>query len=69
MAGVSASDSFVSRLVMLHPDMVKAASLGAPGFGPIVPVESWNGLSLPYPEGVADLEMLDSLHCLGKYIK
>jgi hypothetical protein len=41
---------------MLHPDIVKAASFGAPGFGPIVPVVQWNGLTLPYPEGVADLE-------------
>ena len=35
MAGVSASGSFVSRFTMLHPDMIKAASIGAPGFGPI----------------------------------
>ena len=56
MAGVSASGSFVSRFAMLHPDRVKAASIGAPGFGPIVPVSSWNGRELPYPEGVADLK-------------
>ncbi len=58
MAGVSASGSFVSRFSMLHPDMIKAASIGAPGYGPIVPVSSWNGQNLPYPEGIADLKDL-----------
>ncbi len=58
MVGVSAAGSFVSRFLMLHPDRVKAASIGAPGFGPIVPVSSFNGQTLPYPEGVADLATL-----------
>ena len=58
MAGVSASGSFTSRFTMLHPDRIKAASIGAPGFGPIVPVSLWNGQSLPYPEGIADLQTL-----------
>ena len=58
MMGVSASGSFASRFVMLHPESVKAASIGAPGWGPIVPVTSWNGYNLPYPEGIADLKDL-----------
>jgi hypothetical protein len=58
MGGVSASGSFVSRFTMLHPEMIQAASIGAPGFGPIVPVSTWNGQTLPYPEGVADLNTL-----------
>lgn len=58
MAGASASGSFVSRFTMLHPEVVQAASIGCPGFGPIVPVASWNGQTLPYPEGVADLKSL-----------
>ena len=58
MVGASASGSFTSRFVMLHPDMVKAASFGCPSFGPIVPASSWNGQNLPYPEGIADLESL-----------
>jgi pimeloyl-ACP methyl ester carboxylesterase len=56
--GVSASGSFVSRFTILHPDRIKAASFGAPGFGPIVPVASWNGQALPYPEGISDLNSL-----------
>ena len=58
LTGISASGSFVSRFTMLHPDRVRAASIGAPGYGPIVPVPSWNGLNLPYPEGISDLENL-----------
>jgi len=58
LVGSSASGSFVSRFAMLHPEIVQAASIGCPGFGPIVPVSSWNGQNLPYPEGVADLKDL-----------
>jgi len=58
MAGASASGSFASRFVMLHPDLIKAASIGCPGWGPAVPVGSFNGQTLAYPEGVADLETL-----------
>jgi hypothetical protein len=58
MAGGSAAGSFISRFVMLHPEVIKAASIGAPGSGPIVPVTSWNGKNLPYPEGIADLDQL-----------
>ncbi len=58
MAGASASGSFVSRFVMLHPDLVKAASIGCPGWGPAVPVARFNGQNLPYPEGVSDLRQL-----------
>jgi hypothetical protein len=58
MEGSSASGSFVSRFAMLHPDVVKAASIGCPGFGPIVPASSWNGQNLPYPEGISDLKDL-----------
>ncbi len=58
MVGFSAAGSFTSRFVILHPEVVKAASIGAPGFGPIVPVAKWNGQDLPYPEGTADLKDL-----------
>jgi len=58
MVGASASGSFVSRFVMLHPDAVKAASIGCPGWGPIVPVANFGGWTLNYPEGIADLATL-----------
>jgi hypothetical protein len=46
MLGASASGSFVSRFVMLHPEIVKAASVGSPGWGPAVPVGTFNGQPL-----------------------
>jgi pimeloyl-ACP methyl ester carboxylesterase len=58
MMGFSASGQFASRFVMLHPDRIKAASIGSPGFGPIVPVAQWKGITLPYQVGVADVEQL-----------
>jgi len=58
MAGASASGSFTSRFVMLHPEIIKAASIGCPGWGPAVPIGSFNGNTLPYPEGVSDLQTL-----------
>jgi hypothetical protein len=58
MEGMSASGSFVSRFVILHPEIVKAASIGSPGWGPAVPVASFNGQNLPYPEGISDLQAL-----------
>lgn len=58
MVGASASGSFTSRFVVLHPDAIKAASIGCPGWGPIVPVAGFGGQTLNYPEGVADLASL-----------
>jgi len=58
MWGFSASGQFVSRFVYLHPEVVKAASANAGGFGPPVPVAEWKGRTLEYPWGVADLEAL-----------
>lgn len=55
MRGFSASGSFVSRFVILHPDRVKAASIGAPGFGPTLPVGQWKGQRLDFHVGTADL--------------
>jgi pimeloyl-ACP methyl ester carboxylesterase len=56
--GMSAGGSFTSRFTMLHPEIIQAASIGSPGWGPILPVAEWAGRRLPYPEGVADIEEL-----------
>lgn len=58
MMGYSASGMFVSRFVVMHPDLVQAAAIGAPGGWPIVPLGQWNGVSLTYPVGTADLEKI-----------
>lgn len=56
--GFSASGMFANRFTFLHPDRVKAATIGSPGGWPIVPAASFRGEQLPYPAGIADLESL-----------
>lgn len=56
--GFSASGMFANRFTILHPDRVKAATIGSPGGWPIAPRSDFNGRPLPYPAGVADLELL-----------
>ena len=58
MMGYSASGMFVNRFVVMHPDRVQAAAIGAPGGWPIATVGQWEGISLRYPIGVADIEQL-----------
>lgn len=56
--GFSASAMFANRFTVLHPERVKAATIGSPGGWPIAPLAEVAGETLPYPAGVADLEML-----------
>lgn len=56
--GFSASGMFANRFTLLHPERVKAATIGSPGGFPILPVESYESASLPYPAGIADIEEL-----------
>jgi len=56
--GFSASGMFANRFTILHPDRVKAATMGSPGGWPIAPLTTFDGEQLPYPAGVADLESL-----------
>lgn len=56
--GFSASAMFANRFTILHPDRVKAATIGSPGGWPIAPAIRYNGEELPYPAGIADLELL-----------
>jgi len=56
--GFSASGMFANRFTLLHPDRVKVAAIGSPGGWPVAPVRSFNGVDLPYPAGIADLEEL-----------
>jgi hypothetical protein len=58
MWGYSASGMFVSRFVTMHSDRVRVAAIGSPGGWPIAPVISWDGETLRYPVGVADLAEL-----------
>ena len=56
--GFSASGMFANRFTILHPERVKAATIGSPGGWPIAPVTTFNSESLPYPAGIADLDSL-----------
>ena len=59
--GFSASGMFANRFTVLHPDRVKAATIGSPGGWPIAPLTTFNGEQLPYTAGVADLELLTGI--------
>jgi len=56
--GYSASGMFANRFAALHPERLKAVAAGSPGGWPIAPLAAFNAEALPYPAGVADLEML-----------
>lgn len=58
MQGYSASGMFVNRFVFLHPKLVKAAAIGAPGGWPIAPVAEYEGKALTFPAGVGDLKVI-----------
>ncbi|RPJ28601.1 MAG: hypothetical protein EHM33_03965 [Chloroflexi bacterium] len=59
--GFSASGMFANRFTLLHPEHVKAATIGSPGGWPTVPVASFNGEQLLYPAGISDLELLTNI--------
>ena len=59
--GFSASGMFANRFTVLHPERVKAATIGSPGGWPIAPIASFNGEQLPYPAGISDLEALTNI--------
>ena len=46
---------FANRFIALHPEKVRAATIGAPGGWPISPVTEYKGVELYYPIGIADL--------------
>ena len=58
LQGFSASAMFVNRFTVLHPQRVRAVTVGSPGGWPIAPAARVGSDALPYPAGVADLEVL-----------
>jgi pimeloyl-ACP methyl ester carboxylesterase len=56
--GFSASGMFANRFTALHPERVRAATVGSPGGWPIVPVARMGDDTLDYPAGIADLQSL-----------
>ena len=55
--GYSAAGSFTIRFTILHPEVVRAASLGGCSV-PTLPLTKVNGHNARYPIGVADLKQL-----------
>jgi hypothetical protein len=58
MYGFSASAGFVNRFATLHPEAVRALAAGAINALPMYPLESYEGVRLPFPLGIADLKSL-----------
>lgn len=56
MQGYSASGMFVNRFVFLHPNLVKAAIVGAPGGWAMAPVSTFGKKDLTFPVGTCDLK-------------
>jgi hypothetical protein len=58
MDGFSASAGFVNRFAALHPGTVRAVAAGAINALPLYPLDTYEGVELPYPLGVADMKSL-----------
>ena len=58
MMGFSASGQFTNRFAILHPERIRAAAAGSPGGWPLAPVSSWQGETLDYHVGIADVASL-----------
>jgi hypothetical protein len=56
MQGYSASGMFVNRFVFLHPELVKAAIIGAPGGWAIAPTATYKQKELTFPVGTSDFK-------------
>jgi len=57
MNGFSASFHFVNRFVIIHPGLVRAVATGGSSL-PTWPISEYQGRTLRYPVGIADLEQL-----------
>ncbi|WP_218092908.1 S-layer homology domain-containing protein [Paenibacillus solanacearum] len=54
MNGFSASAKFVERFSVLHPEEVRALTIGGVSGFSMIPAAEWEGTKLPYPIGTAD---------------
>ena len=56
MNGFSASGTFTNRFTMLHPTLVRAVATGGINSIPTFPTDQWNGTTMRYPVGLADVK-------------
>ena len=59
MHGFSASAKFCNRFAFLHPTRVKAVASGGVNGLPTLPISERNGHTLPFPIGIADIEIFN----------
>ena len=56
MNGFSASGTFTNRFAILHPTLVRAVATGGVNCIPTFPTDQWNGTTMRYPVGIADIK-------------
>ncbi len=56
MNGFSASGTFTNRFTILHPTVVRAVATGGINCIPTFPTGQWNGTTMRYPVGIADVK-------------
>ena len=56
MNGFSASGTFTNRFAILHPTVVRAVATGGINSIPTFPTDCWNGTTMRYPVGIADVK-------------
>ena len=56
MNGFSASGTFTNRFAILHPEVVRAVAAGGVNCIPTFPTNQWNGTTMRYPVGIADIK-------------
>ena len=59
MNGFSASGTFTNRFAILHPKVVRAVATGGINCIPTFPTDRWNGTTMRYPVGIADVKEID----------
>ena len=59
--GFSACGTFSNRFAVLHPHLVKAVATGGINGLPTFPVPEWEGKTLRYSVGIADLEEITGI--------
>lgn len=55
MNGFSATGNYLTRFPLIHPERIRALAAGGLNGIPTLPVKEWEGKTLRYPVGIADL--------------
>ena len=69
MNGFSASGTFTNRFAILHPTIVRAVATGGINSIPTFPTERWDGVTMRYPVGIADVKEIAGIEFNGAAYK